>query len=506
MMVRRLSLIVPILSATVAVSTASAQPRQEVGPWSSMERAGETLQDRQERRSEVAEEAYPNALARHSERLEQDEPLLLTPFRIGGWADAPVTIGFFGPVAAASTPAAAPTPMEVPSEPLPASAPVAPPLPAVVSVASSASPASSPSPSSSSVVPYQPLVLGSLFSGELTHASRPSRSTRPTLGFRLESVGSVANPAPSRPSPASPPAPESKPAPQPTPAPVPTPASAPAPEQAPAPTVASAPTPASAPASAPPTTPPPVATPARTSPADAFLNFTEGPYPAAHRLAEGNPAAWYASPVVSDLLGRAPNDSERYEFKTDVLSKVEESFRKSGLEVDLTLEPGSAAHTLSVVSGALAVDNPEAIGIADIGGDGFTFLDNFASSSIATMNDLETAVANNISHELMHAFGVDYHDESGTTIDSGRINWNLLTSNDLEFSDEAVGLLSSSEFQRRWDDGLLLASHQLAGHGNGCSCHPNGALATPEPATLAMWTLTLVGASWSGRQWRRRRA
>jgi hypothetical protein len=282
--------------------------------------------------------------------------------------------------------------------------------------------------------------------------------------------------------------PEPTPTPEPTPAPEPTPVSAPAPEPTPAPQSA-----------------PPVTTPTRSRPADAFLNFTDGPYPAAHRLADGTPEAWYRSPVVSDLLGREPNDSERYEFKSDVLSKVEDSFRKSGLEVDLTLDPGSAAHTLSVVSGALAVDNPDAIGIADIGGDGFTFIDNFASDSIATMSDLETALANNISHELMHAFGVEYHDESGTTIDSGRINWDLLTSDELEFSDEAVGLLSSRDFQQRWDDGLL-ASHQVAGHGTGCSCHPNGALATPEPATLAMWTMTLVGAAWSGRRWRQRRS
>lgn len=259
-----------------------------------------------------------------------------------------------------------------------------------------------------------------------------------------------------------------------------------------------APTPAPAVVSAPqaevPPPPRPPVQPARDlgQTVDAFLNFSEGPYPAAHTLAEGSPTSWYESPVVTEILGRTPNESEKEQFKSDILTKVEQSFQKSGLDIDLSADAGPASHTLSVVSGATAVDNPEAIGIADIGGDGFTFLDNFNPDFIDTFGELKTAVANNISHELMHAFGVDFHDEAGDTIDSGRIAWNNLTSDDLSFSQDAVSLLESADFQKRWD--MQLASHQLASHGQGCSCHQFAdSFATPEPTTIALWGIGLSG-------------
>ncbi|QDV33922.1 hypothetical protein [Tautonia plasticadhaerens] len=434
MMVRRFSLIVPVLAALGVAGAASAQPTQVVGPWSTLERVGETLQGRQERKDEVVdrvEESYPEFYARNSGQL--DQPLLLTPMRLAGWSVGSATVGSPAPAVEQ------------------ASAPAPPPPPSA--------------PTRARFVPYQPLVLGSFFGGG----------------------GVVAPPTPE---------PMQAPAPSPAPRPV----SAPKPAPAPRPTAAPKPTPAR-PITPRPASPPP---PTPEEPADAYLNFSDGPFPAAESLAEGEPAAWHRSPVVSDLLGRAPNAQEQQGFKADVVAKVEDRFRSSGIDVDLISEPGPASHTLSVVSGALAKDNTQAIGLADIGGDGFTFLDNFDTAAIDSVDDLETAVANNISHELMHTFGVDFHHESGETIDSGTIPWDLLTDEDLAFSGDAVALLSSADFQGRWDD-LTLAGAQLPSHGQGCSCHPNGAHATPEPATLAMWAITLLGASWSGRRWRRAR-
>lgn len=435
MLVRRFSLIVPVLVVAGAAGIASAQPTQAVGPWSTLERVGESLQDRQERKDEVVgrvEETYPEFYARNAEQL--DQPLLLTPMRLAGWSLGSATV-------------------VAPAEAVESQAPAAPPAPPAA-------------PTRSRFVPYQPLVLGAFFGGTgITPTTTSATTSTP------------------KPSPAPKPAagPVSAPKPSPAPAPRPTPARSTLPRQV---------------------IPPP--RPASEQPADAYLNFSDGPFPGAESLADGSPSAWHQSPVVADLLGRAPNPQEQQGFKADVLAKVEDRFRSSGIDVDLTIDPEPAAHTLSIVSGALAKDNPEAIGLADIGGDGFTFLDNFDTDAIDSVDDLETAVANNISHELMHTFGIDFHHESGETIDSGTIRWDLLADDDLAFSQDAVALLSSADFQDRWDD-LLLAGAQLPSHGQGCSCHPNAAHATPEPATLAMWAITLIGASWSGRRWRRGR-
>ena len=439
MMVRKLSLIVSVLFAVVAVNAASAQPSQAVGPWSTLEQVSGTLQDRQERKEEVVgriEEERPEFFARNAERLDLNSPLLLSPSRLGAWSDGSVTAQLFGPsIQPVST--AVPTATSVP---------VSPP-----------------------VVPYQPLVLGAFF-GFASNEPAPSYAPAPAP---------VTAPLPTAPAvhlyiPAAIPLPASPP---------------PAPAPPPAPVVTSA-----------------AATPPRpirindsviSPPADAYLNFSDGPFPASQSLTVGTPVSWLNSPVITEVFGRTPSEQEQKGLEAAVLAKVERAFRSSGVDVDLTTDPGSASHTLSVVSGALAKDNPAAIGIADIGGDGFTFIDNFNSPAIDSVDDLETALAKNISHELMHAFGVDYHDETGEHVDSGTIRWDLLTNNDLSFSEEAVNLLSSADFQKRWDDLLLSGQQQIDPLGT------DGAHATPEPATLAMWAMTVSGLVWSGRRYGR---
>ncbi|WP_158633576.1 PEP-CTERM sorting domain-containing protein [Tautonia sociabilis] len=431
MMVRSALLIVSFLSAFVAVSMASAQPLEGVGPWSTLEQVNQRLRDRQER------SLPPLGGVESSSSSEGDwsarQPLLMGSVRLIAAVAPPTPTIDPGPVLPAVS---SPTPETIPA----------------------------PSPAPERVVPYKPLVLGSLFS--MLGSANP---------IRLPVVS---------PSPAS------------------------APEAAPAPSPSVSP----APVSAPPVSSPPVSAPPESSPfaapavskrADAFLNFTDGFYAGASDLVTGTPGPWQESPVVGQVFGGTPSQAQRSGFEADVLAKVEENFRQSGLDVDLTTEPGSAAHTLSVVSGALARDNPSAIGIADIGGDGFTFLDAFDPKAITSVDSLENAVANNISHELMHAFGVDFHDASGQTIDSGTIRWDLLTRDDLAFSADAVALLASKNFQERWD-ALALVGLQQSEHGNGCACH-SGAMATPEPTTWVMWTLALGGAVWSGRRYRRGR-
>ena len=72
-----------------------------------------------------------------------------------------------------------------------------------------------------------------------------------------------------------------------------------------------------------------------------------------------------------------------------------------------------------------------------IGNSGFGFIDNlnYAQST----DQLAWAVAHNISHELMHAFGVAvHHDQTGTYLDSATATWSLLIDPNTTFSPAAV--------------------------------------------------------------------
>ena len=100
----------------------------------------------------------------------------------------------------------------------------------------------------------------------------------------------------------------------------------------------------------------------------------------------------------------------------------------------LTTDPTVPAHhTLSVVSGLSYAANANAIGITDVGHDGFGFLDKLKLRD--RLDELAWAVAHNVSHELMHAFGVATHaDPTGTYIDSATATWGLLTDPQSTFS------------------------------------------------------------------------
>src|SRR5207248_8020791 len=108
-----------------------------------------------------------------------------------------------------------------------------------------------------------------------------------------------------------------------------------------------------------------------------------------------------------------------------------------------TTDPGVVAnHTISVASGLSYGPNPNAIGITDVGHNGFGFIDKLGYAGDEPT--LAWAVAHNISHELMHAFGLSYHpDQTGNYIDAATANWNMLTSPNTTFSPDAAKALTS---------------------------------------------------------------
>ena len=79
--------------------------------------------------------------------------------------------------------------------------------------------------------------------------------------------------------------------------------------------------------------------------ADAFLELRRRPLPRGRSLSRDAPGSWSRSPAVTDVLGPWPSEADIQGFKPQVLSKVEQDYRQSGLDVDLTTNPGCAAHT-----------------------------------------------------------------------------------------------------------------------------------------------------------------
>lgn len=234
--------------------------------------------------------------------------------------------------------------------------------------------------------------------------------------------------------------------------------------------------------------------------ADAFINLGSGPY-AESSIMTGDPKPWYTSPAASAVYGGTPSSDQRADFGRDVLSKVEQTFALSDVDVKLTTDPNvPAPHMMSVVSGAYYGPNPDAIGITQVGDSGFSFIDklNYASDP----DELSSAVAHNVAHELMHALGVGTHpDATGDYIDSATADWKLLTDPDAKFSPSAVALLKSAMANGADSRGLgaeMFKSRRAAGHRH--AFHEIGgeailadATPVPEPATVVVWTLTLLG-------------
>ncbi|MHC5540150.1 PEP-CTERM sorting domain-containing protein, partial [Singulisphaera rosea] len=235
--------------------------------------------------------------------------------------------------------------------------------------------------------------------------------------------------------------------------------------------------------------PVPAPLPAGTT-ADAFLNFGTSSFPEASILLTGNPQPWYTSPTVEKYFGgQQPNAQQQLDFKDAVLQDVKSTFQLSGgLAPVLTIDPNDKAnHTLSVVSGASYGPNQNAIGITDVGNNGFGFIDKLGQAQ--SLTDLQWAVAHNVSHELMHAFGVSvHHDQTGQYLDAATASWSMLTDPNTTFSQATIDDLRSRRFTPvptgylgpQMIDGDLEILNPV-----------------PEPTTVAMWgvaaTIALMG-------------
>lgn len=309
---------------------------------------------------------------------------------------------------------------------------------------------------------------------------------------------------------------------QPTPAPTPTPTPAPAPAPAPAATPSQAPiTPIFMGFPSQPTAPandtesaPAITTPAAqptitaaapaaasttaggttsgTAPVDAFINMTNGPFPSASSLTTGTAQPWYDSPSVIQAFGGAPNAQQQSSFVQTVLQDVQHTFQLSGMNPTLTTNPDTPAlHTISVASGLSDPSNPNAIGLTDVGGNGFSFIDKLDYATNPT--DLAWAIAHNVSHEMMHAFGIGYHPDGGNYVDAASASWSTLTNPNTQFGPAATQLLLATQY------GTLSGSTSAGGVGaellnpGGTTVDGDEVLATPEPATMVMWAFGALG-------------
>jgi hypothetical protein len=236
--------------------------------------------------------------------------------------------------------------------------------------------------------------------------------------------------------------------------------------------------------------------------ADAFVNLGAGPYPEASALTTGNPQPWYDSPAVVNLFGGTPNAQQQASFDTVVLQRVERTFQLSGVPVNLTDDPSvSAAHTLSLVSDASSKTIGNAIGMTDLGANGFSFIDRIAPMA-SSVDQLEWIVAHNIAHELMLAFGVgENYDQSGNYIDARNASFAMMTSSNAGFSTAAAEALRSSLATA----GLpSIAAESLL---STTSTNPEPILpfaigepqTVAEPSTVAFWVLASASLIASGR-------
>jgi hypothetical protein len=235
-------------------------------------------------------------------------------------------------------------------------------------------------------------------------------------------------------------------------------------------------------------------------PADAYINLSNGPYPEANMLTTGGAQPWYNSPSVDKFFGgKAPDATQQASFAQTVLQDVSQTFKQSGLNPSLTIDPNvHAYHTVSVVSGTSYGGNASGIGITDVGNNGFGFIDKLDSAS--SLTDLEWAVAHNVSHELMHAFGVAaHHDQTGQYLDAATATWPMLTNPGTTFSDAAVQDIRQYNYS---PNGAAASTGAQVLDGD------LEILATPvpEPATVALWGLAAAAFGYGRLRSRRRTA
>jgi hypothetical protein len=177
------------------------------------------------------------------------------------------------------------------------------------------------------------------------------------------------------------------------------------------------------------------------------------------------------------------------------MQRVQQSFSQSGVSVTLTDNPNvSALHTISVVSNTTSASLPSAIGMTQVGGNGFNFIDVSAKSA-QTLDQLEWIVAHNISHELMLAFGVpEKYDTTGNYLDAKMASYSMMVNPNATFSAAAAQAITQA-----------LASQNIVGSSEQLGAQGIGGSSVPEPTTLAIWALAAT-ALLVARRTRSRRA
>ena len=224
--------------------------------------------------------------------------------------------------------------------------------------------------------------------------------------------------------------------------------------------------------------------------ADAYLDFKDGPYAQSSQLTTGDAKPWYTSPVVTRLFGgNSPDASQQAAFESKVVATVADTYDRAGIPVRLTTDPAvSAAHTLSVVANAQSPDNPGAIGITNVGYDGFSFIDKFTPAR--TSNELAIAVGHNVAHELMHAFGIADHPEAtGNYVDAAVTPWTTLTDPNASFSRPAATLLSTLDLHATGDLVNVASTDGRQVWLDGAQAIAPAPAPVPEPSTVALWLL-----------------
>jgi hypothetical protein len=242
---------------------------------------------------------------------------------------------------------------------------------------------------------------------------------------------------------------------------------------------------------------------------DAFVNLGAGPYPEASALTTGSPLPWYDSPAVASFFGGTPTATQQADFDNTVLQRVQQTFQLSGVPVTLTDNPSvSAPHTLSLVSNASSNSVGNAIGMTDLGANGFSFFDQIASKA-KSVDQLEWIVAHNISHELMLAFGVgENFDQTGQFIDARNANFTMMTNPQAVFSSPAAQALHSA---LATGAGSPPSAEPVLAPMNAARFSPSLQLAVsepetvPEPATVALWSLAAMTLA-ASRRFRQRQA
>jgi hypothetical protein len=232
--------------------------------------------------------------------------------------------------------------------------------------------------------------------------------------------------------------------------------------------------------------PSPVA-PVSTSPApvSAYLNLGAAPYPLADQITTGNAQPWYDSSQIASFFGGQPSPQQQADFSNAVLQRVQQTFQQSGVAISLTTNPNvPAAHTLSLVSNTTSSTVPGVIGMTQVGGSGFSFIDQEAKTA-QSLDQLQWIVAHNIAHELMLAFGVgEKYDQTGNYIDARNANFPMMVSPSATFSPAAVQALLTMNLTS--SNGTLGAQE----------INPTP---VPEPTTVVFWFSLVMGCLWHHR-------